>query len=177
MRLEHTTFEEGGVRLTLYNEKTARSSRPSYPAIPHTRSHRFCMPCTLQTLVDALNARGIMVGPLFPRIDRWGNVHARPMAPKSITNILRSGLKRAGLVDADTYSSHSFRHGVVVTAQRKGWTDKNIMLITMHRSRAGLEPYFAGLDVWERSPKSTVLEDDYPSDVTSGQGWRHVERP
>lgn len=173
--IEDSTFDERGLVLGLRNEKTARNSEIIYTGTPHTRTHEFCMPCTLRLLKDHLHEAGINRGPFFRYLDRWGHYSTAPLMPKSVTKILRKGLRRAGISEPDSYSSHSFRHGVAVSAWLKGWTLEDIMLVTMHRTRAGLEPYLSSLDPWHRTPALTVLDGTLPAQPVADQGWHHDE--
>ncbi len=111
-------------------------------------------------------------GPFFRAIDRWGNVSDHPMTPKSITYILRTNLARAGNPEAGSYSSHSFRHGVVTTAARKHWPLEEIMLITLHRSRRSLLEYVQCIDPWYDSLTRSVLDEEAEADDDE-RGWIH----
>jgi hypothetical protein len=174
IQIEDITFEPRGVVTGLRHEKTARNAQIISTGTPHTQTHEFCMPCSVKQLVDALAALGIIEGPLFRSIDRWQRIRAVGLAPKSVTVILRCGLQRAGVEDPDTYSSHSFRHGLVFAGRHKGWTDEEIMLVTMHRTLQGLEPYKQGLGPWHRSPERCILDGGWPAPAAPGQGWKHA---
>ena len=68
-----------------------------------------------QWLADA----GIHSGPVFRRIDQWGNVDWRPLTPQSVSLILKTRCRKAG-VDPATFSSQSLRLGYVLEASRLG---------------------------------------------------------
>ena len=126
LALEDITFEERGAILSLRHEKTSRNEDPIVTATPHSKGHKHCMVCTMKRFVDDLASLGVREGPLFRQVDRWGNLHARALVPKSVTAFLRRGLTRAGIGSPHLYASHSFRHGVVSAARRKGWSRKKL---------------------------------------------------
>lgn len=49
-------------------------------------------------------------GPVFRRIDQWGNLDRRPLTPQSINLILKSRIAKAGL-DPQQFSAHGLRSG------------------------------------------------------------------
>jgi site-specific recombinase XerD len=171
--LEDVAFEPLGVKIALTQEKTARNSEITYTATPHTRLHAHCMPCIMKRFIDALRDLGVDQGALFRRIDRWGRMGNDALIPQSVTEILRRGLKRAANSRAEAFSSHSFRHGVVIGGHGKGWPPEKIMQLTLHRSLAGLQPYLAGLDCWAKVPRESLLDIVSDIGVRAGQGWQH----
>jgi integrase len=173
IQLEGISFDNAGVRISLYTEKGASNGEPIYSATPHCKTKTFCMPCTLRQYIAMMRAIGVTDGPAFRRINRWGQMHTSALTPKAITYILRRGLKSAGIDHAEQYSSHSFRHGVVATAVKKGWSEEEIMLVTLHRSRKGLRAYTQAVDPWHSQPKKPVLDGDSPSGPEPGAGWIH----
>ncbi len=70
--------------------------------------------------VDMLKAwitrAGITKGPVFRRIDRWGNLQERALTPQSVNLILKRRVARAGL-DPREFSAHGLRSGFM-TARR-----------------------------------------------------------
>ena len=172
--IEDIIFDDRGVLFALRNEKTARGSRPLPTGTPHSPDHRHCVPCSVRRLVELLAELGFDEGPLFRSINRWNQVSTTALVPKSITAILRNGLARVMGAKAAGYTGHSFRHGAVATARRKGWTDEEIMLVTMHRTKTGLEPYLMNVDPWYQSPERNILDGSFPEPPRPGQGWLHV---
>ncbi len=170
IRIEHVSFPDRGVKIGLRDQKTSRSRDLEYMAEPHRRNHFACTPCAMQHYFSLLGS--LSEGPFFRAIDRWGNVSNRPMTPKSISYILRKNLARAGNPEADSYSSHSFRHGVVTTAARKHWPIEEMMLVTMHRSKRSLLEYVQCIDPWYDAPARSVLDEKLTEDDAE-RGWIH----
>jgi integrase len=81
--------------------------------------------------VDAFEAwiavSGLSSGPVFRKIDRWGRIGENGLCPESLIPLLRGMFARAGVADADEYSSHSLRRGFAGWAMANGWDLKELM--------------------------------------------------
>jgi integrase len=86
-----------------------------------------------QWLADA----GIHSGPIFRRIDQWGNVDWRPLTPQSVSLILKTRCRKAG-VDPAGFSSQSLRLGYVLEASQLGIPLPEIMRQAQLKSRPRL---------------------------------------
>lgn len=174
IQIENIEFDPRGVIIRLIDIKTSPDNEPVVTATPHTTNHRSCLPCILKGFESALRELGIVNGPLFFQIDRWGNVRDKALTPKSVTDLLRKGLTRAGIADPKTYTSHSYRHGVVKTAVMAGWSDEEIMMVTLHQSVSGLAAYTTGIDPWRCAPTRSILDVKIFESRDGERGWRHV---
>lgn len=83
--------------------------------------------CPVDAYLDWLDVSGRTSGPVFPGIDRWGNVSEQPMMSQAVLPLLRRILKDAGTEEADSYSSHSLRRGFAGWASANGWELKALM--------------------------------------------------
>ena len=72
-------------------------------------------------------AAGLVNGPLFRRVDRWGRIAAEPLHPNSLIPLLRRLFAHAGLPTPDDYSSHSLRRGFAGWASANGWDVRALM--------------------------------------------------
>ena len=82
-------------------------------------SYAFC-----QTWLDVL---ALQKGPLFPAIDRWGNVRTHAMHPASFIPLLRALIEKSGIPESHQFSSHSLRRGFASWATVNGWDLKTLM--------------------------------------------------
>lgn len=114
---------EAGVGITFY--------------LPHTKGDRqhlgatFKTPalkklCPVNAYINWITAAGLARGPVFRRLDRWGNLAGQGINPNSIIPMLRRIFQQAG-VPADLYSSHSMRRGFATWASSNGWDIKSLM--------------------------------------------------
>jgi hypothetical protein len=175
IQLDGMRLERKGIVLTLYGEKTQRTGDPRLVATPHNKGHRSCMPCAIWDLAQALRALGFHHGPLFRPIDRWNKVGNGKLSTKSVTALLRKGLRNAGIQEPESYSSHSYRHGVVKKGAMLGLSLDEICAITLHRSERGLRAYIADIDPWYFAPPRLVV--DMEGEVTTRPIAREPKRP
>ncbi|MFB8828738.1 site-specific integrase [Azotobacter sp. CWF10] len=82
--------------------------------------------CPVQAYLDWIALAGLVQGPVFRRLDRWGNLGADGLNPNSLIALLRQILRRTG-VPAESYSSHSLRRGFATWAAANGWDLKSLM--------------------------------------------------
>jgi len=88
-----------------------------------------------------LREANIDSGPVFRRIDQWGNVDRRPLSPQSINLILKSRCQKAGL-DPKKYSAHGLRSGYLTEAANRGVPLHEAMQQSQHKSMTQAAAYY-----------------------------------
>jgi len=87
--------------------------------------------------VDALRAwlefSKIDSGPVFRRVDKWGNIGAAALDPQSVNAMIKSRCAAAGL-DPREFSAHGLRSGYLTEAARAGVPLPEAMQQSRHRS-------------------------------------------
>jgi integrase len=73
----------------------------------------------VKALKHWLHEARIDSGPVFRRIDRWGNVNQRALPPQSVNLILKVRCRKAGL-DPQEFSAHGLRSGYLTEAANRG---------------------------------------------------------
>jgi site-specific recombinase XerD len=119
--VEHVELRPGeGMVLYLPHTKTEYSGTTfKAPAL-----QRLCPVAACQSW---LMASGLTQGPLFPAINRWGQMGTDSMHPTSFIMLLRNLINMAGIANADQFSSHSLRRGFATWATANGWDLKTTM--------------------------------------------------
>jgi integrase len=84
------------------------------------------MLCPVDAYINWVTVAGLAKGPVFRRLDRWGNLSAKPIQSHSLIPMLRRILKEAGLPEA-LYSAHLMRRGFATWASSNGWDIKGLM--------------------------------------------------
>lgn len=84
-------------------------------------------------------------GPVFRRIDQWGNVDRRALSPQSINLILKSRCAKAGL-DPQKFSAHGLRSGYLTEAANRGIPLPEAMQQSQHRSLTQAAAYYNNPD-------------------------------
>lgn len=103
--------------------------------------------CPVEAVEDWLALSKLKVGPLFRKIDRWGHLSATGLLPGSIIPMLRQFLTKAGIADADAFSSHSLRRGFAQWAGSSGWDIRELMTYVGWRDIKAAMRYLDGVDV------------------------------
>ncbi|MFJ3483282.1 site-specific integrase [Pseudomonas sp. NPDC090202] len=82
--------------------------------------------CPVEAYINWITVAGIARGPVFRKLDRWGNLAEDGINPNSLIPLLRRIFKQAG-IPAEAYSSHSMRRGFATWASANGWDIKSLM--------------------------------------------------
>ncbi|WP_112984555.1 site-specific integrase [Ensifer adhaerens] len=88
-----------------------------------------------------LEEAGINDGPVFRRIDQWGNIDRRALTPQSVNLILKSRCKQAGL-DPTLFSAHGLRSGYLIEAANRGIPLPEAMQQSLHKSVTQAARYY-----------------------------------
>lgn len=88
-----------------------------------------------------LEAGGVVSGPLFRSIDRWGRVSRSGLSSRGVDRIVKRRAEMAGF-DPAAYTSHSLRSGFMTEAVRNGVPIHEAMGLSFHKSEAGAGIYY-----------------------------------
>ncbi|MBP2238668.1 integrase [Sinorhizobium kostiense] len=83
----------------------------------------------------------IKEGPVFRRIDQWGNINRRALTPQSVNVILKSRAKQVGL-DPALFSAHGLRSGYLTEAANRGIPLPEAMQQSLHKSVTQAASYY-----------------------------------
>jgi len=111
-----------GMVIYLPRSKTDRAARGrAYKAPALSRL------CPVNAYLDWVNLAQLKEGPVFARIDRWGNVGDGALRPGSLVPVLRGRFRAAGIAAPEQYSGHSLRRGFATWANANDWDVKDLM--------------------------------------------------
>lgn len=119
--------------------------------------------CPVQAYVDWISLAGIVRGPVFRSIDRWGHLSEQGLHPNSVIPLLRTVLQGAGL-PAELYSSHSLRRGFATWATSSGWDLKALMQYVGWRDGQSALRYVESTGVFpgQLNPTKLILSVENP---------------
>lgn len=83
--------------------------------------------CPVDAYLDWTTAANIKNGPVYRRIDRWGNINNTSLHANSVITLLRKLISNAGIEDAHEFSTHSLRRGFATWAGANNWDVKSLM--------------------------------------------------
>jgi integrase len=122
LQVEHTQAE-AGAGITFYLPHT-KGDRQHLGTTFHTPALRKL--CPVQAYINWITVAGIARGPVFRKVDRWGNLAEDGINSNSLIPLLRRIFEQTG-VSAELYSSHSMRRGFATWASANGWDVKSLM--------------------------------------------------
>ena len=101
-----------------------------------------------------LTAADCRYGPVFHRVDRWGNLPEQALYSDAVRQIL---LRRAVQADlpvsgAERLSPHGLRAGFVIEAYQAGARDEHTMAHTRHRNLKTMRGYVRRARLVQDSP-------------------------
>jgi integrase len=130
-----------GLEVTIRSSKTDQSARGVIRRVHYAVNQEICPVRAVLAWTGHLAARGITAGPLFTRVDRWGNVTAAAggryrdagardgrLRPQGIGAIITGACEAAGLGGRDTrrFTGHSVRRGGATSMLRAGAEPLNV---------------------------------------------------
>ncbi|MGJ7473093.1 site-specific integrase [Pseudomonas fulva] len=122
LRVEHIQAEAGvGITLFVPRSKGDREALGVQHRTPALKAL-----CPVTAYLQWLQVAGIAHGPVFRKLDRWGNLGDQPLNSNSLVGLLRRMLTRAQ-VPAALYTGHSLRRGFATWASANGWELKSLM--------------------------------------------------
>ena len=83
--------------------------------------------CPVDAYLAWIELSGLVAGPVFRGVDRWGHVGDAGLHINSLVPLLRAIFDAAGVPFADQYSGHSLRRGFANWATSNGWDLKTLM--------------------------------------------------
>jgi hypothetical protein len=123
LQVEHVTVE--AVRgMTMFLPRTKSDRAQAGTTFKAPALSRLC-PVTAYEAWIATS--GLTEGPVFRRIDRWGNISGDGLHAGSFVPLLRALFRTAGVLAPDSYSSHSLRRGFASWANSNSWDLKMLM--------------------------------------------------
>lgn len=118
--------------------------------------------CPVEAIEDWLALSKLTAGPLFRKIDRWGHLSDAGLTPSSIIPILRKLLSRAGVADAEAFSSHSLRRGFAQWAGMSGWDLRELMNYVGWRDVKAAMRYLDGVSTDQKARFEQGLDQALP---------------
>lgn len=105
------------------------------------RAHAILIGRPVEALKRWIDVAQIETGPIFRRIDQWGNVDRRALTPQSVNLILKGRCKQAGL-DPEAFSAHGLRAGYLTEAANRGIPVQEAMQQSLHKSVTQAASYY-----------------------------------
>lgn len=132
---EDIAFVQQGMTVTLRRSKTDQLAEGRVIAIPFGRA-AVCPVQLVQEWIALLPDHG----PLFRPVAKGGHISGQRLSDKAISDLVKHYVEKIGL-DADAFSGHSLRSGLVTSCAMAGVSTWIIRRTTGHRSEEMLQRY------------------------------------
>jgi len=140
----HITDHPQGVAVELPKSKTDQEGAGRMVPLHYRQREDLC---PVRALREWANGTP---GPVFRRVDRWGNVRATRLGAAAVNVVVKEAAERVGL-DPAHYSAHSLRAGFVSECDRRGIGSSAVRVVTGHQSDAMLATYTRPRSLFESS--------------------------
>jgi len=137
---EDIEFVNEGVKIFIKRSKTDQSGEGMIKAIPYFDNKIFCPVLALKHLIDNC---GIKSGKIFDISD------------KSVALIIKKYASLAGL-DANKYAGHSLRSGFATSAAESGAEERNIMVMTGHKTTQMVRRYIHEANLFKNNALNKI---------------------
>lgn len=121
----------------IHTDEGLRISFPDRPDV-HLAYGRYAETCPVRAFLDWCAEAQIVKGPVFRRIDQWGNIHPQALTRSGVTWILKLRLHAHQMPNEAHYSFHSLKRGFVQSAAEAGLPLYRIQEITGRRNLRSL---------------------------------------
>ncbi|CAH2605492.1 Site-specific integrase (plasmid) [Rhodovastum atsumiense] len=148
---EHLVLRESGIRLTIPRSKGDQEGAGVEIGIPKGNRRETC---PVRALEAWLLASDCQFGPVFRKVDLWGNIEHRRLHPDAVRQILLRRAKQAGIEvpGGERLSPHGLRAGFVTEAYLAGARDEQIMAHTRHADLKTMRGYVRRAKLVSDSP-------------------------
>lgn len=152
--VEHLHDTGDALRILVPKSKTDQEGEGKYKNIPLLKDRSLCPTRSLRAW---LREAGIISGPVFCSIDRWGHVHGA-LSAGEVPGIIKRAAIAAG-IDPLSLSGHSLRAGFVTQAAMDGVDTWAIKEQTGHKDTRVLEGYIRAAGNGAQRAVKAVFEE------------------
>jgi integrase len=166
LQVEHVTIVPGrGMALFLADSKADRQNAGTTFRVPMLSRW-----CPVSATTAWIHEAKLQQGPLFRRIDRWGQLSSTPLHANSVIPLLRRLFSDTGLPSPSQYSGHSLRRGFAGWAADNGWDVKTLMEYVGWKDVHSALRYIDGADGFQRDRFETAIGAQPARLLTSDAG-------
>lgn len=156
--VEHIDWKNQGIDILIPHSKTDQTNEGQYCAVPYGNEQL----CPVRALKQWLNRSGITNGPIFRRIYTDDRLDETPLAPLSVSNILKKRAQDVEISQAGNLSSHSLRRGLATSASRDGASIPAIMRQGRWKNVNTVMEYIEAAARFDENAAASVLKKIQP---------------
>lgn len=137
-------FTGDGLEVTIRRSKTDQEGHGEKIGVPYGGNPATC---PVRAVRSWLDGSGIVEGPVFRSVDRWGNLSPARLTDRAVALVVKRYAEAVGL-DPALFGGHSLRAGLATQAAKAGKAERAIMRQTRHRSVAMVRRYIRDADLF-----------------------------
>ena len=135
-------FVDEGVKILIRRSKTDQSGEGIMKAIPYFDNQEFCPVIALKKYINL-------------KLKNKSNDKIFAISDKSVALIIKRYAQKAGL-DASRYAGHSLRSGFATTAAEFGAEERNIMVMTGHKTTQMVRRYIQEANLFKNNALNKI---------------------
>ena len=135
-------FVDEGVKILIRRSKTDQSGEGIMKAIPYFDNQEFCPVIALKKYINL-------------KLKNKSNDKIFAISDKSVALIIKRYAQKAGL-DASRYAGHSLRSGFATTAAEFGAEERNIMVMTGHKTTQMVRRYIQEANLFKNKALNKI---------------------
>ena len=137
IEFEDLEFTKEGLKIFIKRSKTDQSGEGMIKAIPYFKDKNFCPVISLKKWIEINKKKQ--------------NTLVFNISDKMVSILIKKYLLKAGF-DPKNYSGHSLRSGFATVAAESGAEERNIMLMTGHKSTQMIRRYIKETNLFKNNP-------------------------
>jgi len=145
-------FVNEGVKILIRKSKTDQYGEGFVKALPYFSNSIFCPVLSLKKWLDTLTIKNESI---FKKISKSGRILNNQLTDQSVALILKYHMCQANL-DPSNFSGHSLRSGFATAAAESGAEERNIMVMTGHKSANMVRRYIKDVDRFKNNALNKI---------------------
>jgi site-specific recombinase XerD len=145
-------FVPEGLKITLKRSKTDQFGEGSVKALPYFDNSEYCPVVSIKKWIEISK---INSGSLFRRFVKGSKLSEKRLTDQTVALLIKEYLNLAG-IDSKNYSGHSLRSGFATTAAESGVDERNIMVMTGHKSSEMVRRYIREVNLFKNNALNKI---------------------
>jgi len=145
-------FVPEGLKINIKRSKTDQFGEGFTKALPYFDSSKYCPVVSLKNWLDISK---ITSGPVFRRFVKGSKLSENRLTDQTVAILIKQYLNLAG-IDSKHYSGHSLRSGFATSAAESGAEERNIMVMTGHKSTKMVRKYIKEANLFKNNALNKI---------------------
>ena len=145
-------FMSEGLKINVRKSKTDQFGEGFTKALPYFDSSQYC---PVVSIKNWLKISKINSGPVFRRFVKGSKLSKNRLTDQTVALLIKQYLNLAG-IENKNYSGHSLRSGFATSAAESGAEERNIMVMTGHKSTEMVRRYIKDANLFKNNALNKI---------------------